>query len=131
MFPSDIKEAWIDRVLLEDEEATTGEVSNAFAPAAFQDYKNADKLSAPSYTDETSGIELLDANGRDMNYALNRTVEYEVRVSDFDNSTNEVYHLSKTKKKKRRFKARNASLITQLAKNGIARSSVFIERKKS
>jgi hypothetical protein len=129
--PSDIEEAWIDRLLLEGVTAETDEVRSAFAPAAFQNYKNKEKLSAPSYTEETSGVELKEAYGREMNYALNRPVDYEVRVSDFDTGSREVYDLSKTKKKNGIRQDSNAALTSLLAKNGIARGSVLSKEKRA
>lgn len=129
--PSDIEEAWIDSLLLEGEAAETAEVSSAFAPAAFQNYKNKEKLSAPSYTEETSGVEMRESSGRELNYAINRVVEYEMRVSDFDTGSNEVYDLGKTKKLDRVVQDRNASLTTLLAKNGIARGSVLSKEKRT
>lgn len=123
--PSDISKAWIERVLLEGEEASTSDMTSSFAPAAFQEFKDAEKLSSPSYTEEKSGVEVQDANELNLNYNINHTVEYEVRVSDFDNDSGEVYDLGKTRLKPGKYRDTDAGLFTLLAKNGVARNSVL------
>ena len=97
----------------------------SFAPAAFQEFKNAEKLSAPSYTEEKNGVQIQDADDLDLDYRINHTVEYEVRVSDFDNDSGEVYHLGRTLLKPGRYKDPDTELFTRLAGNAVAMNSVL------
>ncbi len=123
--PSDISKAWIDRLLLEGTEVNATDVFGSVAPAAFQEFKNAEKLSAPSYTEEKNGVQIQDADDLDLDYRINHTVEYEVRVSDFDNDSGEVYHLGRTLLKPGRYKDPDTELFTRLAGNAVAMNSVL------
>ena len=92
-YPQDILKAKILAVEIEDEVMETGVVTDDFAPAAFKEMSDDDKLKAPSFVPEKSGIKVKSTDEIRTNYAINRKVEYEVRASDYDPHAEEPYVL--------------------------------------
>ena len=122
-YPSDVKKVWVDRVDLQGVSATTDPANGSFAPAAFQNLSDAQKLSSPSYTEERSGVEVSDSGGINLNYSINHIVDYEVRVSDFDNDSEEEYGLEQSEKLTDTFQDNDANLFAQMAKSAVQRRS--------
>lgn len=85
--PDDISMVVIKKVVIgtdiqEDEDLD--DIKNPFAPAAFKNMSDADKLQAPSYEKQTSGIRVSSTDNILIDYGINRLVEYESIVSDFE-----------------------------------------------
>lgn len=57
---------------------------NSFAPTAYKDMADADKLAAPAYENQHSGIKLNITDDIVFDYTLNRLVQYETILSDFE-----------------------------------------------
>lgn len=91
--PSDILKARISRIRISGEEMATDDERESFAPAAFTDLSDEDKLKAPSYVKERSGVRVRDTDQILVNYSMGRKVEYEVRTSDFDRQGDTPYEL--------------------------------------
>lgn len=81
--PLDIKKAAISKIFINDVEQTTTKVTESFAPAEFKTMSDNDKLKAPSYKQEDSGIKLSSTETLSLNYGIARPVAYEIRASDF------------------------------------------------
>lgn len=60
------------------------DLRNSFAPAAFKNMSDADKLQAPSYENQNSGVRLSSTDSLIFDYGINRLVEYESIVSDLE-----------------------------------------------
>ncbi|MBT8185523.1 MAG: hypothetical protein KJN76_11835, partial [Eudoraea sp.] len=91
--PQDIKQADITQVRISGDEVSISGVKDAFVPAAYKEMEDADKLSAPSYEDEKSGFKVSDTEEIGLNYAINRPVAYEVRISDYNRESELPYEL--------------------------------------
>ena len=57
---------------------------NTFAPAAFKNMADSDKLSAPSYEKQKSGARATSTDSIVFDYGINRKVEYESIISDYE-----------------------------------------------
>ena len=86
-----IKEIEINEEILSPSEYIT--VKNSFAPAAYKEMEDEDKLSAPSYEKNNSGIQVKATDEIDFDYGINRLVEYETILSDFELPDTEVERL--------------------------------------
>ena len=127
--PQDIKRAIISTVKISDEVVPTDDLRDAFAPANFRTMKDEDKLKAPSYSPEKSGIRVRETNEIKANYHINRPVEYEVITSDFDpdfdNRPRVLFELMIGERIKF-----NAEWFSALALNGaIGQSALSLENK--
>src|SRR5690606_17641279 len=58
------------------------DLKNSFAPSAFKEMTDQDKLSAPSYENQNSGVSLSE-DDLEFDYGINRLVQYETILSDF------------------------------------------------
>ena len=76
---ADVKEVKIGSKLLE-----LDAVNEQFAPAAFKDMKDSDKLKASSYEPHKSGVTAKGGDRLNTDYVLNRPVRHEQFVSDTD-----------------------------------------------
>ncbi|MET0244318.1 MAG: DUF6603 domain-containing protein [Flavitalea sp.] len=79
----DLKLARITKLTVGTQDIPTAEVRDSFAPSAFRTLKDDEKLAAPSYTKEVSGVTISDNTLR-CTYGINRTLAYDCTVSDFD-----------------------------------------------
>lgn len=79
----DLKNARIISFHIGTELISINEARDSFAPAAFKNLEDEEKLSSPSYTQEVSGVSVAD-NSLKCSYGRNRTLIYDCRVSDFD-----------------------------------------------
>lgn len=91
--PSDIERARISRMRIEDDEVDIDDVRDSFAPSAFTEMKDEDKLKSSSYVKERSGVRVRETDRIYVNHAIGRKVEYEVRTSDFDRKSDTPYEL--------------------------------------
>jgi hypothetical protein len=82
--PSDIKMADISAFRLGGVAVALSEEDESFAPSAFKNMSDDDKLKSPSYTKEKGGIRAADTDTLFVDYAWDRDVVYDVKVSDFD-----------------------------------------------
>ena len=82
--PSDINMIDISALRLGGIDTELGNEDESFAPAAFKNMSDDDKLKSPSYTKEKGGIKVSDTDTLFVDYARNRDVVYDVKVSDFD-----------------------------------------------
>jgi hypothetical protein len=57
---------------------------NSFAPAAYKEMADEEKLAAPSYENQQSGIRLNVNDNIVFDYSINRLVQYETILSDFE-----------------------------------------------
>ncbi len=82
--PADINMADVSAFRLGGADAPLSNETESFAPSAFKNMSDDDKLKSPSYTKEKGGVKVSDTATLFVDYALNRDVVYEVKVSDFD-----------------------------------------------
>jgi hypothetical protein len=80
--PSDARRVSVTGLRLGDDATTTEPVTDFFAPAAFRELSERDKLAAPSYEPRTSGVRAAGFDGLRTDYVIGRPVAYEVLVSD-------------------------------------------------
>jgi hypothetical protein len=85
--PDDISKVTIKSVSingdpLDDDELESAK--NSFAPAAYIEMSDDDKLKAPSYEKENSGIRITSTDAILFDYTINRLVQYETIISDFE-----------------------------------------------
>lgn len=84
--PADVSKVSILNITVDGDEFTGEDLSilkNSFAPSAFKDMSDQDKLQSPSYENQNSGIKLSD-DDINFDYGINRVVEYESIISDFE-----------------------------------------------
>jgi hypothetical protein len=82
--PSDIKMADISAFRLGGIETILSDEDESFAPSAFKNMTDDDKLKSPSYTKEKGGTRASDTDTLFVDYAWDRDVAYDVIISDFD-----------------------------------------------
>lgn len=85
--PADISKVIIKSISAGTETFSAGDLSallNSFAPSAYKDMEDADRLTAPSYEDEQSGSRLSITDDIVFDYSINRLVQYETILSDFE-----------------------------------------------
>jgi Family of unknown function (DUF6603) len=82
--PSDINMADISAFRLGGLDTGLNDEAESFAPAAFKNMSDDDKLKSPSYTKEKGGVKVSDTDTLFVDYAWDRDVVYDVIVSDFD-----------------------------------------------
>ena len=85
--PDDISKVTIKEVAIGSETQDSNGVTNlknSFAPAAYKNMDDQDKLQAPSYEQQDSGIRVTSTDGISFDYGINRLVEYESIISDFE-----------------------------------------------
>jgi hypothetical protein len=85
--PDDISKTTISGISLGGEELSESEYSdlkNDFAPAAFKKMEDEDKLDAPSYAKQNSGVRITVTDGLEFDYGINRLVQYETIISDIE-----------------------------------------------
>ncbi len=82
--PSDINMADISAFRLGGLDTGLNDEAESFAPAAFKNLSDNDKLKSPSYTKEKGGVKVSDTDTLFVDYAWDRDVVYDVIVSDFD-----------------------------------------------
>ncbi|MBE7173191.1 MAG: hypothetical protein INR73_21635 [Williamsia sp.] len=81
--PADIKRLRIHAATLGGIPVKIKDLRDQFVPASYKKLSDDDKLKAPSYTQEKSGVTLADRdNALHVLYGINRDVQYEVKVSD-------------------------------------------------
>jgi hypothetical protein len=98
--PVDIKSAFISRITIAKIDSTFIDVKDAFAPAEYKEMEDNDKLKAPSYKDEISGIKITSTERLHVNYGINREVVYETIVSDYHRESESPYLLYHPLRKK-------------------------------
>jgi hypothetical protein len=85
--PLDISKATISKLTVNGHEYLDAELTDlkdSFAPNAFKEMSDADKLSAPSYEKQNSGVKLTTTDAIEFDYSINRVVEYECIISDYE-----------------------------------------------
>jgi len=82
--PSDINMVDISAFRLGGLVTGLNDEPESFAPAAFKNMSDDDKLKSPSYTKEKGGVKVSDTDTLFVDYAWDRDVVYDVIVSDFD-----------------------------------------------
>jgi hypothetical protein len=82
--PSDINKADVSEFRIGGNASSLCNEDESFAPSAFKNLSDADKLKSPSYTKEKGGIKVSDTGTLFVDYARDRDVVYDVKVSDFD-----------------------------------------------
>ncbi|WP_394748068.1 DUF6603 domain-containing protein [Spongiimicrobium salis] len=91
--PEDIKRVNISQVRIGGSIMEIEKVKDTFVPAGYKEMEDQDKLSSPSYVEEDSGVRTKSTDALHMNYAINRPVNYEQRVSDYDRESETPYAL--------------------------------------
>ena len=85
--PADISKVTIKNISVGSEEfsgSAIASLQNSFAPAAFKDMSDDDKLKSPSYENQNSGVRLISTDEIRFDYGINRLVQYETILSDFE-----------------------------------------------
>lgn len=85
--PEDISKASITSVSIGTDtflDSSTKNLKNSFAPAAYKKMDDEDKLSSPSYENQNSGKRVTTTDDRVWEYGINRLVQYETIISDFE-----------------------------------------------
>jgi hypothetical protein len=85
--PDDISRATIKALTIAGEtldEVEVDDVKNSFAPAAYKEMSDQDKLQSPSYEKQNSGIRVISTDDIVFDYGINRLVEYECILSDYE-----------------------------------------------
>ena len=82
--PSDINKIDISAFRLGGIVTGLSDEAESFAPASFKNMSDDDKLKSPSYTKEKGGVSVSDTATLFVDYAWDRDVVYDVKVSDFD-----------------------------------------------
>jgi hypothetical protein len=88
--PADISKVIIKRITAGTESFSAGDLTallNPFAPTAYKQMEDDDKLTAPSYEDEQSGSRLNITDDITFDYSINRIVQYETILSDFEETS--------------------------------------------
>ena len=83
--PGDITRATFSKVTVNGTDFTgndLGDLKSNFAPSAYKEMSDADKLKAPSYEDQNAGVRLETTDDIKFDYGINRLVEYETILSD-------------------------------------------------
>jgi hypothetical protein len=97
--PSDIRSAYISNLSIDSVASAFVEVKDAFAPAEFKEMEDNDKLKAPSYKEEVSGVKITSTERLHLNYGINRIVNYEIGFSDYHRESEQPYVLYNPVKK--------------------------------
>ena len=127
--PIDIKSAYISSLKINGIPSSFVDVKDAFAPAEFKEMEDDDKLKAPSYKDEVSGVKIKSTESLDLNYGINRIVNYELRVSDYHRESEQPYVLYTPLKKIPHLD--KLSMFKKMAKGGaIAKNQLSKELKE-
>lgn len=92
--PQDVKKIRITELLIGSESIPFDYIKESFAPSIYKEMSDDDKLKAPSYQNEKSGILAKGTDELKGNYAINREVRYEVRSSDYDSNADFSYLLA-------------------------------------
>jgi hypothetical protein len=82
--PSDIKKINVKNVSIGGEDIAFEDAQDSFAPAFYKKMEDDDKLSAPSYENQKSGIKVTSTKELNFDYSINKKVKYEVVTSDFE-----------------------------------------------
>jgi hypothetical protein len=85
--PVDINKATITKLRVNTtdySDAELADLKNSFAPAAYKNLADGDKLKAPSYEKMNSGVRLNGTDNISFDYGINRIVEYDVILSDYE-----------------------------------------------
>ena len=85
--PDDISKVGIKEVLIGSDvqlDADVADLKNSFAPAAYKEMADKDKLQAPSYENQNSGVRVTSTDDIVFDYGINRKVEYESIISDYE-----------------------------------------------
>lgn len=85
--PADISKVFIKDIKVGAGTFSGGSLTNllnSFAPSAYKEMSDDDKLAAPSYENQLSGIRLNITDNLVFDYAINRKVQYEIILSDFE-----------------------------------------------
>jgi hypothetical protein len=85
--PLDISRATVTKLTVNGADFLDAELTdlkNNFAPSAFKVMSDADKLTAPSYEKQNSGVRLTTTDALEFDYSINRVVQYECIISDFE-----------------------------------------------
>jgi len=85
--PDDISRVGIGEVSIGSEIQDTSDVAdlkNSFAPAAYKEMADKDKLQAASYEGQNSGVRVTSTDDIVFDYGINRIVEYESIISDYE-----------------------------------------------
>ncbi len=80
--PADAQRVTINQLFIGGVGATSTPMFEPFAPAAFRDLSDRDKLKAPAYEDRMSGVQARGGHELRTDYVLARPVTYEVLISD-------------------------------------------------
>lgn len=85
--PADISKVIIKNIIVGNDTFSAASLTallNAFAPAAYKEMEDEDRLTAPSYEDQQSGSRLNITDEIVFDYGINRLVQYETILSDFE-----------------------------------------------
>lgn len=85
--PDDISRVGIGEVSIGSDVQDSSDVTNlknSFAPAAYKEMADKDKLQAASYEGQNSGIRVTSTDDIVFDYGINRIVEYESIISDYE-----------------------------------------------
>ena len=126
--PADINKIDFTEISINNESVEYDLVKDAFAPAEFIEMSDADKLSSPSYKDEHSGLKAKATEKLLMNYGINRIVNYELRISDYDRSSDIPYLLYQPLLKP--FSNVNKNLFKKMVKGGAIGKSELSKKLK-
>lgn len=127
--PVDIKSAFISSINIDGKNSSFKDVKDGFAPAEFKEMEDQDKLTAPSYKDEVSGAKIIATENLHLNYGINRIVNYEVRVSDYNRGSEQPYALYNPLRKD--MLVDRQSLFRKMTKGGaVGKSELSQELKK-
>jgi hypothetical protein len=85
--PADISKVTIKSISIGSDSFSGADIAalkNSFAPAAFKEMSDDDKLQSPSYENQNSGARLSITDDIVFDYGINRLVQYESILSDFE-----------------------------------------------
>ena len=85
--PADISKVTIKSIIIGAETFTGGDLAtllNSFAPAAYKEMEDDDRLTSPAYENQQSGSRLSITDDMIFDYGINRLVQYETILSDFE-----------------------------------------------
>lgn len=80
--PQDIRSASIGEIRIGAKSLTLAPTRDLFAPANFRHLSDDDKLKSPSFESMPNGVRASDGDSVWVTYSRNRSVEYEILVSD-------------------------------------------------
>ena len=106
-------------------------VKQAFAPAAYKEMEDSDRLSSPSFEEMKSGVKAISMDDIVAEWGINRNVEYEVIVSDYQNEDDPDPNLTCFGVRQNAPMVMEEKIFTHFARGGAVRDSALSKKKKA